>query len=1161
MKKLIYILVALCHVVAVQADIDFGSNDATLKLKSAMTFNYIPDLPSAFGKGCIQNTFDVMFTGFPFAIENAIVKQNDSTYAYLANATYTSGNSGAVVSLQNSGVLNGVNGFKVWALSVGGEDAVLAGDLVLQNQLDLAPDGDLTCALTAPLTNNIFLDGGTLFLTKDLMCNTGVSVSGSGTISAQDHEFMFGGYYYSALNSNLCWSSCNSIKLRGTIALAGAWSFEGVCCIDGDGATIDLRSGGSMFVRPESLLILRDVAIKGITADNFGFIHQDGQDDGTLQIDGARLQSAADVVMTFGSLVVTGDSMFMLGDHDWTFSGDGSLTVDAATLSLNVLSNDTAAYDRTIYAPLPVFSGHVKNLENIASNRDSGNLIFVNGGVVAEVSQVLVAGGYSGSASTLDESAVLSPSDSIDFTDHTVVDGTGSKIQFANPGTPQFTIADGKTVRISNIELDGVTSSTFSLGTNSVLEIGENVIFTLAEDVLWSVGKIVLVGTGQTFEMKSSGPKRTWTFSSAPTNDHAPYTYLTHLDLQSNTLVLRGVALGGLRHIVWGSADVDGTTIVGDIALGGDGTLNVTTESIVSHNIVIQGLNNRILLWAYQNTFDGLISFDDTMASGLSFSFVLPTTLYGAPYIHFWDGTLDLSSTTGTAYCSFDFPSVCVTNHCVDSFVIGNNGILAGNLVTIVQNSILQTSARAMLNPGIQLFSELNTGAIILSDELLDAMLRSRFGRRYPTPAYKMHSRPLLTRGLYLPNEAARPVVHYATAISLPLLAGNITLQDIYQKVYNNLAISDSRSLNLTLYDGVTVEQALETPTTLKDTDFINIVGGTLQKPNKIAITSDFTINGNLMFGDNAVLCIQSNSPTPVTITFGADSIISFGLNSVLLFQGFGSIILPDGYRIVGNTSTFLISEGMQLLLNEGQAIEFCGNGVMQCQDGGQVIVERGSEIRYGATSSDTVVLRAKNGGMVRVGEVLDIGDETSYLSFAGCTASLDFSQGGRLIITQAGVCECNAYHGVADQLMIDTIDFSNGGELYVAGDGLFNVADNTYGDGITLLLDGARLSGNGLVGVVGSSFCGKLQENLFSEAGLTSIELVRLLLQANENLIASTVFFDANDQKVLRTKNGVLVTLNANQIITGDTEAGVVTGYNALTGRRFSYNADGVLQ
>ncbi|MEI7580664.1 MAG: hypothetical protein WCJ17_02595, partial [bacterium] len=174
---------------------------------------------------------------------------------------------------------------------------------------------------------------------------------------------------------------------------------------------------------------------------------------------------------------------------------------------------------------------------------------------------------------------------------------------------------------------------------------------------------------------------------------------------------------------------------------------------------------------------------------------------------------------------------------------------------------------------------------------------------------------------------------------------------------------------------------------------------------------------------------------------------------------------------------------------------------------------------------------------------------------------SLDCSQGGSLFIASNGICEGNLYRSALRTGILSSVDFSAGGSLYIAENGLLNVFGNLGGLGIGLSLYGATVRGAGFVGLAGTEFRGNLQPNVGTAASVTATEFVRSLVQMNTALYEATVF-TVGTQTKLRTKNGNLIDLSQNQVIVSDTEStGIVSGYNGRTGRRFSYNADGVLR
>ena len=1163
MKKMLLALSAWCLLGTAKGDIRFGSNDDLLTITESAALVYDAADEAVVEKGSFHFA-QPHLVGMPLRFGGGLIQEKEGVCARVTNGEYGFSESAATFSFAGNGILEGFNNFKLHRVSWSGSNNAIKGSFDLVNPLYLGEDLTISCGFTTPVNNALVLSGTTLSLDADLVFANDAHFTGYGLIQGNGHSVVFGNYYHSALSQTLVWSGCDDIQLQGSIVLDGRWYFFGDCCINGNGATLDLRrEATALWFSPGSRVTFRNITIKGLNPDSFVFYRDvETAPDPTVILDGARFYFTDSVSLSYGSVEVRGDSIFSLGNYDFSCIDDARLVVDAATLSINVLSNEEEAATGTIFAPHPLFVDHVKRTDNIASNIEAGNLVFSDRGVVAEVSQVLTSGlAHHGETIALDTTTILTPSDCVTFTENATVDGSGSRITFANAGVPQFVIAPGKRVRLSNIELHAITGTTFSLGAGAVLELGEKVIFTLAENVTWSEGQIVLVGTGTIFEIRSLGAPCVWKFES-PARGDEPHelTYESHLALGTNSLLLRDSVLHGLRHIFYGTEETEEGVFVGEIILGG-GALICVQELVVDHCFTISGLNNAIRLLQATSTFSGgSISFDAQGVNQLSFTSLLPSSAYGPPVIHFWDSAFDLSSAEGAAYCSFSMPSVILHNRAANAFTFGPNGTLAGKSITVVDNPIAQTSARTAIEPGTVLSSSMAAGALSFSDDLLAAMRGPACQER--KPGRMRHKKNPFSRSVSLPNESLKPVVHFASALALPVLAGNVTLEESYGHSYMNMRISADQPLNLTLYNGVRVMQAEETMT-LKADDILNVVGGTIAQPNVLRLSRSCTINGSIMLDDNAVLCIETAPHVDdASLYFNSSSVISFGQRSTLLLNGLSFVSLPDEATIsFGETqSSFIVGKGTRLFLSEGQQVTLTGSGTLQCQEAGHIALGRGAILRCGLDHADRITVRLKEGGTLRVGGVLSTSESISYLSFGRGVHTLDCSQGGRLVITGRGVCECNKREGGSVSSTLQTIDFSGGGSLNIAAHGLLSFANNASGDGINLFLDGAVLSGAGLVGVEGSSFQGKLQQNVTSAVALSAVAVTRLLVQTQSNLLYATVYIDADGQRMLRTKNGALVPLSPNQVITGDTSAGVVTGYNALTGRRFSYDANGVL-
>lgn len=1076
--------------------------------------------------------------------------------ATLSNVYYADIGEDSILAFEGDSLLVGRDGYRMLSAFIGGTGNEIRGDVILTAALTVPAEADLTLSITRPLTQRILLDSSELFLGADLVCGDNVCIVGTGAVSTQDYTLTLAARYTSDVEGALTWNDVKGMYIRGNLPLAADWTFSGTSHVDGDGAIIDLTRGGSITVGANSVLILEDVTLRGVTNESLVF----GDEDSELHLRGCRLEFADDYAIVEGTVIVTQDSMFVLRGYDVTFDGIALLSVQYATLVLNVLSNDTDPYANTLYAPTALFVDHAMSADAFATNVEAGNLETLHGGVIAELNQIVGAAG--GGSGLLDGSGVMATDDSLHFTVDTLYGAGGAKVIFSNPGTAQFIVDPGVEVVLENLELQGITATTFSLGDGSRVLIGENVTFELAEDIAWPTKELVIQDSSSFTIRSASGVPRVFSMESDPIGGSTPedYEYLTHLDLGTGSLVLENVILKGLRHVVFGMDDTGEEVIYGGIILHGDASIE-DDRLVIDHHFVVAGTGNMLRLRSDEMTFDGSISFDPVSVSALTVLTVLPSTFYGTPRVHFGSGVLNVSSEIGQACLFFDAPKIQVVNNAADSFSLGSNGVLAGHTVDIDLYPIMQESARVLLRPGLRITSALSAGAFMLSEDLLDAM-RSPFAKRAMTSWERARrEQRFATRGVDLVDESLKPIVHYDSAVSLPQMAGNITLRDTQATMFTNWRVSDVRAVNCTLYDGVNVQQS-SAATTIKSDDIINVIGGTMHHPNTIYISNDLTIDGALNLDDNAVLCITVAPGSAIpTITFSDSSSISWGAGSVLILRGQGNVAIPDSWSIdfADTDSQFVFDDGMQLVVPYGHMANLTGAGTLVCQNSAQITVANEGRLRCGMSIDDAVSLRVKTGGTVIVGDLL-ASVLIARLSLVGVGSSLDCSQGGLLAIGQYGEVELNSLDKVAKPGYITSCNFGSGGGLYIAKQGALYLTSNNGGvDGLSFLFEGGSIGGSGVIGVLGNSFQGKIQPNIGTYRTKTATLITAALVQTMPTLVASTLFINGNDEKILRTKNGVLVTLGINDVIISDSADGTVRGRQALSGRNFTYNANGV--
>lgn len=1160
-KKLF--LPLLCISLSLQAGIEFSDQSSTVRVKSGAGLNI-----GAGGQtvtGTIKHDSGGIINGTVLTFSDGIIDQDGKT-AIFTGAYDGDADPGPAFALQGSSTLDAGRNFSVNALSVSGASNTISGTPVFANPIILGSSVDLTCGITDVLNKNIVVDDGTVSLTANLFCANDVAIKGTGSVALDGYRYVLAPHYSSALTGTIAFNNALNIELQGRTPCNADYTFSGTSSINGKGQTLDLTSGGTITIAADSTLTLRDILLYGVSNSNIIFESATSK----LEVDQASLQLTENITTTTGIVYVAGDSTFVLSNKDWTFSDDGNLTVDGAILSLNVANNGGDAESGTIKAPLPVYEEGGRLTENITSNTSGNNMSLINGGVITEGAGLGGGSGAGVGPVALTNSNILSPADIIEVAEDTVLDGSGSRTIFSRVATPQLVVNAGVTYTIKNVELSNLVNTSIELKEGAKLRVGEGVIFTLADDIVWENGQIEVVDDNTVFEIRSAGGLRHFELRSNNIGGTKPHEveYETHLNIGTNSLQLHNVLFRGLRHVSSQTALVNGVSTTGAIVLGGAATVDVDVQT-TPETFIIRGFENRMRFLLDDVYLRGNVRYEGVTTSVLRVEFLLPAGSHRTPELHMNSGAVNVSSALGHAYFVFDTPSVKLVNHSSDSFVLGQNGFLSGNKVEVVKNPIKQVSGSVTLSPGLFLSSKLPQGALVPDTALLDSMRSpSLFRAQYDAvTAFEMREWGRIgllthTRGVQLPNENLTTVLHYESGLTLPELAGNVHIYEERSTRYTNFGISTSRDVNMTMQDGATVVQSTKA-STLKSTDIWNVVGGTAQHPNTLEITNDLTINGKLLLDDDAVLHIRCVlDSTPPVITFGANSTVEFGARSTLMITGKGTVKVADGFVFdLGSTNgNLILSDSTELLLSDAVSAKIQGKGKVLCERGGGITVEGGSDLKFGNTYSDDLTVQVRTGASIRVGNVFTSDSGNSYLSFGKADASLDFSQGGTLTIADKGIFEINAAKGVSDPGTMSRVDFGGSGLLYIASGGSLQIADNLVGAaGTTLALHGSQITGTGIIGVFNGLLQGRIQSNITSATNLTAEQVVRTLTQTNDTLTHSTVFINENGDSRVFSKNGVVITLAANEVILEESADGTLSGYHTLTGQRFTYSADGV--
>lgn len=109
------------------------------------------------------------------------------------------------------------------------------------------------------------LSGGTLTLANDFYLGGHTTFAQTGTINLAAHQ-CFLGTEDQVWTSTLLWKN-GSISLNSHVVLHGQWMFDGDCVVQGSGNMLDLDGTGELLVAEGATLSLRNMRIRGISAE------------------------------------------------------------------------------------------------------------------------------------------------------------------------------------------------------------------------------------------------------------------------------------------------------------------------------------------------------------------------------------------------------------------------------------------------------------------------------------------------------------------------------------------------------------------------------------------------------------------------------------------------------------------------------------------------------------------------------------------------------------------------------------------------------------------------------------------------------------------------------------------------------------------------------
>ena len=1026
-------------------------------------------------------------------------------------------------------------------ISVEGQYNYLYGSPIFTYPIvfDGDPNTTLTVGLQSVVNKNIELHTGTLILADDLSISDDVMIEGPGIVKLNYNTLNFPGMS-SSWTDTLLFDDAQDIELHARTELTGQWTFSGNSVLNGNGCILDITNKGIIRVFPGSTLYLNSITIKGL-GDGKGYIILDA-DDSKLVLSETMIELEATYTTSVGKVYAEGETNVIVKDHAWWFDINGSLTVDGVTVWTDKAA-EPAPQGLGIRFGIPessfyssVASGTIKMMSaGLGDYLSLVDLVNSNSNAVVNTWDLTVNNSYAivntwdlavsnSNAIVNTDDDHLFPGDYLRYSTDTVVDGDGRHYVFSHWSQPQFIVDPGVTVELKNIEFFRINENTFSMGEGSKLKIGENVTFEIVEDVIWNKGTIELIGDNTVFKIRGMDGTKKFTFQ------HVCLYNDIMLDLGTGTLLLENIELTGL-HLFDGSTKMRDRRfqLLGAVALGGNAIVNVEYQT--GMHFLVKNSNNELRLFNNDIRFKGNLLFGNERENELHMRFFLRDSM-AIPKVNFVNQFMHISSGHGIARLIFDDALVRVNNEKDRSFVVGENSFLSGRRIELLGYPIKQVSP----------YFELDAGTIITGP--MDNVITQEFVR---SPFVFGRTGPQLTTALQeldKKSETPREVFRSFTPGGTDLFVRNSTLKlssaantiTVDKGTIENFGVSADDSLDLKLANGGVLQQK-NSAVTLKSGDNLTIIGA----DNHVLVKNRLTINGAFTMSNESEVTFEfdetQDNPT-VYFASASSNVIDISKGSLLRFKGRGTVQFADGTIIVlrgvsgGKNSELVLQDSSKLTVDENAVAYLHGAGRYVIEKSSVMDIGSGCQFVIGYHPNDLINVLVDNSGEIEL---------DGKLSFVHGTYAIDFLRNGKLTINNGGLFEINSMNEQAStDGLLSRFTFQEGTVFKIVTGGKLLFSENKHlysGPEIPFTWNNLKSSiiTGGLVGIAGTDFIGTLQNNIFNTVSVTAKEYVDLMINRMPGLSVTTLFYDVNGAQKVRTKDGVIVTLETGDEVSGD--------------------------
>lgn len=255
---------------------------ATSQILSNFTFEYtsllVPPIVVQPGQTL---TFDNVTIVFP-------------DFAFVATAQQYSSVSDLLVGNSTISLVNGTLPLALLVLNTGN---ILAGNGTVGGPIIyLSPTAQLAWSNLGLLNSYIDFNGGSLFLTSDLIMKEMASLIGPGTINLQNKSVQFP-IVVTTQTTDLVFTGNGNIVLNVDMTLNATFTFNNSCVIKGNGHTLDITNG-NLVVNSDSQLTLQNIVINGLSGTNVSCV----DDTGVIILDTTKIIQSDYATFTDGAL-------------------------------------------------------------------------------------------------------------------------------------------------------------------------------------------------------------------------------------------------------------------------------------------------------------------------------------------------------------------------------------------------------------------------------------------------------------------------------------------------------------------------------------------------------------------------------------------------------------------------------------------------------------------------------------------------------------------------------------------------------------------------------------------------------------------------------------------------------------------------------------------